>query len=91
MSITPTIKTNPPPKKTADEKNWKDLGQLRRRLENSLGEYGNEERRFLIVLIEVLSRVNLFDRDLEIIIDSVRNLTLKRRLRAIFCIAGDQL
>ena len=83
MSITPTIKSTRPPKKTYRESR-KAHDQLFKRLNNSLGEYGNEERRFLIVMIEVLSRVNVFDRDRDIIVDSVRNLTLKRRLRAVF-------
>jgi hypothetical protein len=79
MSITSTR----PPKKTYRESR-KAHDQLFKRLNNSLGEYGNEERRFLIMMIEVLSRVNVFDRDRDIIVDSVRNLTLKRRLRAVF-------
>ena len=83
MLITPATKPTRPPKKTEDE-NLNDHGQLLRRLEHFLGECRNQERRFLIVMIEVLSQVNVYDRDLEIIIDSVRNLTLKRRLRAIF-------
>jgi hypothetical protein len=78
-----TANANRPQKKGIDQ-NAKALGQLRKRLEDSLTKCNDEESRFVITMINVLSRVNMYDRDLEIIIDSVRNLTLKRRLRAVF-------
>jgi hypothetical protein len=63
--------------------NYEAIGQLLRQLEGSLNEYKDDERCVVIVMIKFLHRLNVYDRDLEIIIDSVRSLTSKRRLRAV--------
>ena len=71
-----------PRKRTTDE-NAKACLRLRRQLEDSLIEgNGNcAERRILKALIDLLYSVNIFGTQAEIIVDSVRNLTQRGRLR----------
>jgi hypothetical protein len=64
--------------------NFEVIEQLIKQLEGSLHEHKEDERRFLVEMINLLMRVNLYDRNLETIIDSVRNLTSERGLRVAF-------
>ena len=82
---------NPPVRSTRSQKKTpKEIAKaalrLRRQLENSLLEYDGSyaERRFVKAMVDLLYSVGIFDRDVEIIIDSVRNLTSKKRLRGVF-------
>jgi hypothetical protein len=83
--MTPATNVPRPRKKTADEKAKAAL-RLRRRLEDSLFEFdaSSAERRIVKVMIDLLYRLSPYDRDIEINTVSVRNLTLKRRLRGAF-------
>ena len=87
--MTTATKANRPAKKGWYQ-NYKATGKLLAQLEDPRNEYNDDERRFVIVMINLLHRVNMFDRDLGIIIDSVRNLTLRRRLRAIFFVPNSR-
>jgi hypothetical protein len=86
MSMTPTIKTTPPPKKTYQEINQAKV-RLRRRLEDSLEEIPHQngaERRVVGAMIDVLYCLPDFLSGAEVIIDGIRKLTQKGRLQDIF-------
>ena len=73
-------------RKMTDDEKAKAILRLRSKLEISLvGYHGNfGERRFLKSMIDLLYCVRFSDSDAEIIIDSVRQLTSKRRLQNAF-------
>jgi hypothetical protein len=74
------------PRKKTHTENTKAVLRLRRQLEDFLLESHTSyaERCFVKQMIDFLYRVSVFDRDIEIITDSVRSLTLKRRLQVAF-------
>lgn len=89
MSITATVKTNRPYENPYTVRAKATL-RLRRRLENSLIGHGlgHAERRFVKSMIDLLYCVSIYDRDTDVVIESVRNLTSKRRLQAAFSNSG---
>jgi hypothetical protein len=86
MIISPTIKTTRPRKMTTTEIAQATL-RLRRRLEDSLEEIPHQngaERRVVAAMIDLLYCLPDWVSGAEAIIDGIRKLTQKGRLRDIF-------
>ena len=87
--MTHATKANHPPEENILQK-AKTVLRLCRQLEDSLVGTSGAERRFLKAMISLLDRINIFDKEIDSIIDSVRNLTLKRRLRSAYSTFADR-